>query len=275
VATELIIYADESEKKGTYYSNFFGAALVASNDLSLSTRRLESIKRRENLYQEIKWGKVTENYLNKYIAVIDEFFDMVSSNVIKIRIMFTDNRFEPQNLTRDQIENEYYILYYHLFKLAFGFQYHDITPLPVRCRIYLDDLPDTKEKAKRFKDFLKRLDSIPLLEGRILFDQEQIAEVNSHDHIILQCLDIVLGAMNFRLNRKHLLRPSGANTRGKRTIAKEKLYRHINRRIREIYPGFNIGMTTGRHKIEDLWNHQYRHWCFKPSDYVFVPRDEK
>ena len=39
----------------------------------------------------------------------------------------------------------------------------------------------------------------------------------------MQCLDIVLGAMAFRLNDMHKEKRPDTNRRGKRTIAKEKL----------------------------------------------------
>ena len=72
--------------------------------------------------------------------------------------------------------------------------------------------------------------------------------------------------MQFRLNDKHLEKPPGANQRGKRTIAKEKLYKHINKRIREIYPNFNVGVNTSdRGEVTNRWKDPYRHWIFKPS----------
>jgi len=97
-----------------------------------------------------------------------------------------------------------------------------------------------------------------------------VAEVKSHDHVVLQCLDIVIGAICFRLNDKHKIKQKGMNRRGNRTIAKEKLYKSILRRIRDIYPNFNIGTTTGRKNgIEYTWLHPYRHWRFIPSDYKY------
>ena len=73
--------------------------------------------------------------------------------------------------------------------------------------------------------------------------------------------------MQFRLNDKHKEKLPGSSRRGKKTIAKEKLYKHINSRIRDIYPGFNIGITTGKQDdITNLWKHSYRHWMFIPND---------
>lgn len=56
------------------------------------------------LYQEVKWTKVTEQYLDKYLNLIDYFFDFVKKNKIKIRIMFRQNAQVPQNLTREHQE---------------------------------------------------------------------------------------------------------------------------------------------------------------------------
>ena len=94
-----------------------------------------------------------------------------------------------------------------------------------------------------------------------------IGEVRSHDHVLLQCTDVILGAMYFRLNRLHLEIPEGKNRRGKRTIAKDKLYQFIQKEIRTIHPSFNIGISTGNRGYEyPHWNSPYEHWVFVPKD---------
>ena len=113
---ELIIYTDESEKEGKFYSNFYGGVLIRSQDLETVIRELESFKESLNLYNELKWVKVSANYLEKYIAFIDYFFDFVEDDKVKVRIMFTQNCFVPVNLTKEQRQNEYFLLYYQFFK---------------------------------------------------------------------------------------------------------------------------------------------------------------
>ena len=77
--------------------------------------------------------------------------------------------------------------------------------------------------------------------------------------------------MAFRLNDMHKVKPPGERTRGKRTIAKEKVYKHISQRIRDIYPNFNIGITRGKEgDSRNYWNHPYRHWSFKPKEFEVV-----
>lgn len=62
----------------------------------------------------------------------------------------------------------------------------------------------------------------------------------------------------------------GSNRRGKRTIAKEKLYKDILRNIKGIYPNFNIGVSTSsRGDFVNNWKDPYRHWCFKSKNSVF------
>jgi hypothetical protein len=75
--------------------------------------------------------------------------------------------------------------------------------------------------------------------------------------------------MQFRLNDKHKAREPGQRWRGKRTRAKERVYKRINQLICELRPRFNIGISTGHDNgPQDRWNHPYRHWCFVPTGSV-------
>jgi len=97
-----------------------------------------------------------------------------------------------------------------------------------------------------------------------------ITEVRSHDHVLLQCLDIVLGAMAFRLNEKHKVKICGTRRRGKRTRAKEALYRTILTELRKIRPWFIVGVSTSsRGDPNARWSEAYLHWLFVPRDFVY------
>ena len=83
-------------------------------------------------------------------------------------------------------------------------------------------------------------------------------------------MDIILGAMNFKLNNMNKEKLPNSNKRGKRTIAKEKLYKKILENIKTIYPNFNIGVSTSsRDDFANNWKDSYRHWCFKSKNSVF------
>ena len=266
MALEYVIYCDESESKGRHYSNFYGGALVTSRHLDRINRDLAQKKRELHLFGEVKWSKVTVNYCRKYIDLVDFFFDMVMFGQVKLRIMFTQNIYQARNLTKEHVDQQYFILYYLFIRHAFGLIHSPRVPEGIKIRIYLDRVPNTREQVAVFKSYLANLtkrSEFKRLGLRI--DLQDIAEVTSHDHDILQCLDIVLGAMNFRLNDKHLDKPVGAERRSPKTLAKLKLYKHINKRIRGLYPHFNIGSTTGGTQAH-RWSHPYRHWCFRSKE---------
>ncbi len=114
MALEYVIYADESISSGSYFSNFYGGLLVRSTDL-LRVQALLSDKAQElNLFRELKWSKVTSQYLPRYMELHGSlFFDLVAEDAIKVRIMFTHNFHRAVGLTAEHRENRYHILYYH------------------------------------------------------------------------------------------------------------------------------------------------------------------
>lgn len=274
---EYILYFDESDVKGKYYSNFYGGALVNLKDFQNINYSLNQKKQELGLYGEIKWSKVSKQYLDKYIEVISYFFKFIEENKIKIRIMFRQNCYEVPNLTKEQQDNEYFLLYYQFCKHAFGLQYSNPNKEEMYIRMYFDKLPDTKEKVLKFKEYIYKLQYQDILcQNNIKIRKEDITEIISHDHPILQCMDIILGAMQFRLNDKHLEKIPGTNRRGNKTIAKEKLYRHINKLIRNIYPNFNIGISTGTQgDNSNSWKHPYRHWNFIPYNSMYNEKRTK
>jgi len=262
---EFILFCDESDRRGKYYSNFYGGVLVGSAHYQRITTLLNEKKADLNLYQEVKWEKVTEQYYEKYEELIRAFFEEIVRGNLRIRIMFRQNAHLPRGLSHDQVDWEYYLLYYQFVKHAFGLEQ---AAENIRLRLYFDTFPDTAEKNEQFKGFLLGLTKTKKWQT-IDIKREDITEVDSRDHVILQCLDIVLGAMSFRLNDKHKAMPPDARRRGKRTIAKEKLYKTILEEIQKIRPGFNIGVSTKITALSDRWKMPYMHWAFVPSDETF------
>jgi hypothetical protein len=64
-------------------------------------------------------------------------------------------------------------------------------------------------------------------------------------------------------------------TRQERTLAKEKLYKHINKKIRETRANFNIVITTGIDgNYQNVFFHPYRHWLFIPSSKTVESGDD-
>lgn len=269
---EFVIYCDESSSKERHFSDFYGGALIGSDDIDHVRAVLAAAKAERNLHGELKWTKITENYEEKYIEIVDVFFDLIERGLVKIRIMFTQNMFASSGVRSGETDNKYFMLYYQFIKHAFGLLYATGPDNPVSVRIYLDKLPDKKSKVEEFRDYLVLMPrTADYRASGIKIERQNIAEVNSHEHDILQCLDVILGSINFRLNDKHKDKPEGQRLRGKRTVAKERVYKHINTRIRRLYPNFNIGISTGTAgKIANRWHHPYRHWLFLPRDHIIV-----
>ena len=262
---EYIIYCDESSQTGAKFGDFFGGCIVSSKDLNAIIQALNQCKQDNNLLGEIKWNKLTENYLQKYINVIDLFFDYIAQGKIKMRVMFrkvTDMPSVPYTT-----DDKYFKLYYQFLKHSFGLMSIPQELGTVYARIYLDQLPDTTQKSRLFKHALLSMpDTRDFSNANLHIRPSDIAEVVSHDHVILQCVDIILGSMYFRLNDLHKVIPAGQTRRGKRTVAKEKLFNHISQRIRQIVPYFNIGVSTGqRESTNPHWDAPYEHWRFVPK----------
>lgn len=269
MAREIVIYCDESIKDGRFFSNFYGGALVESVDLMNVNKALNDLKASLNMHGEVKFQKVTENYLDKYMTLMDGFFDLIAQGKVKVRIMFTQNYHVAVGLDTYHKDNHYFLLYYQFIKHAFGLRFSKVNDDPTRLRLYFDELPDTKEKAALFKSYIKSLElNSQFKAAKICIPDDQIAEVKSHDHVILQCLDVVLGCMQFYLNDKHKEKPAGQFRRGKRTVAKEKLYRHIYTKLAALHKNFNVGISTGKPDGSiSLWTQPYRHWLFIPKEY--------
>jgi hypothetical protein len=270
MAKEYVIYCDESVHDGKYCSDFYGGLLITSGKLTKVIARLEKEKHRLGLGAEIKWGKVTHQYLTKYIAMMDIFFKEIHHGNIKVRIMFRQTAHKATGLTHEQKEGSYFLLYYQFLKHAFGLRYcnEGTKKHPIQLKFFFDELPDKSFKNEIFKNHIYSLQSLNIFSNQHLeIKRENIAEVDSSKHVLMQCLDIVLGAMAFRLNNKHKEKPPDAKRRAKRTIAKEKLYKHILKKIRKEKAHFNPGISTGREQLEDLWKMPYRHWNFLPANF--------
>ena len=264
-----VIYLDESSKAGTFYSNFYAGALIKAEDRQPISEALAAKKDELNLFSELKWVKVTDQYLEKYLEFTEFFFEYVKSGRIRIRVMFSQNFHKPIGLTKEQQDLGYFILYYQMIKHAFGLKYCNPNALDrVYFQLLFDDVPHSSNKFEAFRSKLSNIPNLRDFEGsQIFIPKHGIAEIDSKSHTILQDLDIVLGAMHFRLNDLHRVKPNGSRRRGRRTIAKEKLYKRINKKIREIQPGFNIGVSTGtRNGYHDRWLQPYRHWLFIPKE---------
>ncbi|MCY8561181.1 hypothetical protein MOD26_22250, partial [Bacillus haynesii] len=112
---EYLIYCDESTKRGKLFSNFYGGALVKSIHFNDVVSQLNEYKKSKNITGELKWTKVTAPYLDKYIGLMDVFFDLIQENKVKMRVMFQQNLVSDdviRHFTKEEHEESYFKLYY-------------------------------------------------------------------------------------------------------------------------------------------------------------------
>lgn len=263
-----IIYCDESDAKGTFYSHFYGGVLIEARKQAAIEKELQAVKDDLNIFDgEIKWQRITEPYKDKYIKFLHAVFDIIDRGDMKIRIMFTQNRWIP-HLEDYHIGNDYFLLYYQFIKHAFGLRYSVPGVGPASAAVLLDEVPHNKEKFAAFRRYLSGLSDFPIWrEAGFSIAHDDIAEVDSRNHNIMQALDVVLGAVQSRLNEKHTRPVPPAKRRGKRALAKADVYAAFKGRLMTLYPRFNVGISTGTpNGPQDRWNHAYRHWLFVPTN---------
>ena len=262
-----IIFCDESVKKDRYYSNFYGGVLLYKQDFELIKSTLQAKLVELNLEDsELKWQNINTYRVDDYKAVMNTFFALIMEGKMKFRVMFTDNRNIPVELTPEHRKKSYHLLYYQFIKHAFGLS-HLESDYEIDVELFFDILPQTKKSTKEFKKYIHGIQYLPeIVSANLSIKQESIYEVDSKKHVILQCVDIVLGSIAFRLNDHHLDKPEGQYRRGKRTVAKEKVYKHINSLIREVKPNFNVGVSTAFEDQLDKFTDAYRHWIFVPKN---------
>ena len=265
---DYMIFCDESLSKGEFYSHFYGGVLVKSRDFYAVNKVLAEKKAELNLFGEIKWTKVTAQYLEKYKQMMNVFFGLLGQNKLKMRVMFQDSM---QTLPGQEKALQYHLLYYQFIKHAFGLAYHRKNPKRgTNLKLFFDEIPDTRSQNDEFKAHIQYLQELSLFRGaKIRIKVDDIAEIDSHKHALQQCMDIVLGAMAFHLNKRHLEVPKGAMEPGKKTKAKEELFQHILGLIRQVNKDadFKINENTQPETGRGRWSVPYRHWKFVPAEF--------
>ena len=88
--TRYIIVSDESTRKGKNYSYFFGGCILKENEYDRISLTLNLLKNNYNLH-EIKRQKINEYNVDKYISIIEAFFDYIKAGLVKVRIMYAPN----------------------------------------------------------------------------------------------------------------------------------------------------------------------------------------
>ena len=267
------VYADEAwthtNQPLLRFWRFYGGAMVLSNRREAIESALRDKKLSRGLHGELKWKNVTEGRWERFAEVLDYFFDLVESGDLKFRYMWVDKHFhKPQDLTEYHEEYGYFILYYFFLIFGFGLPWHD-TGRTIQIEFKPDELPHDRHKCDSFRQFLLGSHGFARFEKRAPFRIIDVGELYSKEHLILQCVDVIIGAVGFMLNHMHKEKQANGR-RGSRTIAKEKLYKRIRERLARIdmtergTKSYAIGVSTGRASdFGNIWRNRFRQWEFR------------
>ena len=155
-----IIYCDESDDKGRFYSNFYGGALLRAADRDMIADVLSAVKADCGLNGEAKWTKISAYNEQAYCTFVTKIFDLMSAGFLKVRVMFTQNINQTRHIEEYKETNEFFVLYYHFLKHAFGLRYcNPDAKHPVFVTVLLDDAPDSAGELDNFKCPSERLSS--------------------------------------------------------------------------------------------------------------------
>ena len=247
-----IIVCDESTKKGKRYSYFFGGALLRESEYEKITQIFKLFIEQAQL-GEAKRTKITQLNYKSYIDLMDLFFTYVKAGKINARVMLTNNN------DLDRIPNsldETYCKFYYLFiRYAFSLFY---AKKDIQIRLALDDLPETKESCKNLKEHLvKNLKRVDFFDcNKVVLQAQDIEEVDSRKHPILQCVDVLIGIVDFALNS------SAEDRTSKRGKAKWQVWKFVESKIYEIHPDLILDATTKPIKSHKGWLDPYKHFVY-------------
>ncbi|WP_339727788.1 DUF3800 domain-containing protein [Maribacter stanieri] len=168
---------------------------VPYNQKDLHKEKIDSLKKKHNFYQEIKWSKVSKSKTGFYLDLIDYFF----ASDLSFRAVVVDKTKFKSSGSRDEYDDFYYKMYYQLI-------YHKLD-LESNYNIYLD-IKDTlsASKVNRLKDILQYKYS----------SLKNVQNIRSHESIFMQLDDLIMGALSYHLR--------GMN----KVIAKNKIIQRID-----------------------------------------------
>ncbi len=192
------IYCDESRQTKDRFM-VIGGIIIAEENVGLFNQTMENFREEENMRAELKWSKVTNQKLSKYLRFVDYFFALNNTDKLNFHATIIDNhRMNYKKFSKGDRESGFYKLYYELLLQSFG-RHADAN---TQFLIYFDYRPSTYSlttlKANLNRGIRKRwylnTDVVRLIEPR------RAKAIN-----LIQMTDIMLGAIGFQKNGFDLL----------------------------------------------------------------------
>ena len=187
------IYCDESRQTKDRYM-VIGGIIIPEDNVAVFNQTMEKVRQEENMRAELKWSKVTNQKLSKYLCFVDYFLEQNKTDKLNFHAVIVDNHhMDYKKLGKGDREAGFYKFYYELLLQSFG-RHAD---QDAKFFVYLD-YRITNYSLKTLKESLNRgmrrrwglyTDIIKVIEPR-----------RAKSTNLIQMTDIVLGAIGFQKN---------------------------------------------------------------------------
>ena len=177
------IYCDESCHLENDHKDYMLLGFVSSahNQVKRHTKRINELKEKHHFYSEIKWSNVSTAQYPFYKDLIDYFFD---TDLSFRSIVIDKSRINNDSHNQD-FDTFYYKMFYYLLNNKINSEY--------TYNVYLD-IKDTLSAYK-----VNKLKTILNTQYGVF---RNVQNIRSHESILLQLADVIMGAVSYNLNNK-------------------------------------------------------------------------
>ncbi|GIX17922.1 MAG: hypothetical protein KatS3mg119_2108 [Rhodothalassiaceae bacterium] len=194
---ELSVYVDESSQSGHRFLAL-GGIWIEKAHVPAVERRLLGLRSRHGLSGELKWTKLSPSRRLAYEAFVDVFFALHEAGILDWHVMFPEAaRIDHTGYSGGDKE-----LGFNKFLYQFLFHRIRLYPDARPVRIYLDYRTTRHDPDRSLRPILNNA-----LRRKLGTDSGPVAHVHfldSKKSHLLQVNDIILGAMAYLRNDRHL-----------------------------------------------------------------------
>lgn len=193
---KIFIYADESSQDDQPFM-LLGGIAIRGGAVREFEEAVEKLRQTTNMTRELKWSKVTQQKVAEYKAFIDLFFDFNEAGKVLFHCMALDNSKIKHRRFSSSYDLGFYKFFYQLLLHGFGRRYGPNNDLYV----YLDQ----RQTGYKLDDLRNILNNG--MNKRYEIDRRPFRLVEFADSkrvAAVQIADIILGAIGYRKNDRHL-----------------------------------------------------------------------
>jgi hypothetical protein len=193
------VYCDESCQSAHHYA-VVGGIIIEEIDLDLQDKVFQRWRQTHGMHAELKWTKISRQKQSEYESLVRYYFDMASHEVLAFRSLVYDcHQLDHKRWNAGDGELGFYKLYYQFLLHSFGRFAADPDD---RIVVHFDQR-DTRYSLENLRTILNR--GAMKQYGRTTTLVQSVGWINSHDSNLLQLADVLMGAIGFAWNDKHLV----------------------------------------------------------------------